>query len=90
MQILLMVWNGINGHGVGTIFLKGLFIMALASIFWMLCELIKYMANVLAKLVVDSFRYLAIIIRGWPTTQGEDGNESGGVSRGERSERGEH
>jgi hypothetical protein len=61
-----MVWNGINGYGAGTIFLKGLFIFALITIFWMLCELVKYMVQVLAKLIVDALRYLAIMIRGWP------------------------
>lgn len=74
MQIILMVWNGINGHGLGTIFLKGLFIMALAAMFWMLCELAKYLSNVFARLVVDGFRYLAIIIRGWPKQEEAEGS----------------
>ena len=76
-----MVWNGINGLGVGTIFLKGLFILVLAAIFWMLCELVKYMVNVFAKLAVDAFRYLAIMIRGWPK-EGEDAKDTGGLLRG--------
>ncbi len=61
-----MVWNGINGHGTGTVFLKGLFILALLAVFWIACELAKYMTQVIARLIVDAARYLAIMIRGWP------------------------
>jgi len=76
MQILLMVWNGLNGHGTGTVFLKGLFILALLAVFWIVCELAKHMAQVIARLVVDAARYLAIMIRGWPKEgdNGEDGD----------------
>lgn len=87
MQIISMVWNGINGLGVGTIFLKGLFIVALTAIFWVLCELVKYMVNVFAKLVVDAFRYLAIMIRGWPK-EGEDVGDTGGLLRGDSTDKG--
>ncbi|NVN91822.1 MAG: hypothetical protein HXX11_14640 [Desulfuromonadales bacterium] len=79
MQILLMVWNGINGHVEGAVLLKGLFIMALASMFWMVCELVKHLVNVLGKLSVDGFKYLAIIIRGWPK-QVDEGENMGGPS----------
>jgi hypothetical protein len=87
MQIILMVWNGINGLGVGTIFLKGLFILVLAAIFWMLCELLKYLVNVFARLAVDAFRYLAIMIRGWPK-EGEDAEVAGGLLSGNRTDKG--
>jgi hypothetical protein len=66
LGILQMIWNGIGGLGPGTVFLKALFIIALGAIFWMLCELAKYMVNVVAKLAVDALRYLAILVRGWP------------------------
>lgn len=75
MQILLMVWNGINGHGTGTVFLKGLFILALLAVFWIVCELAKYMVQVIAKLIVDAARYLAIMIRGWPK-EGENSEDA--------------
>jgi hypothetical protein len=87
MQIILMVWNGINGYGAGTILLKGLFIFALMAIFWMVCELVKYTVNVLARLAVDGFRYLAIMIRGWPK-EGEDAEDTGDPLHRNRTERG--
>jgi len=89
MQIILLIWNGISGLGAGTIILKGLFILVLAAIFWMLCELVKYMVNVFAKLAVDAFRYLAIMIRGWPKNE-EDNRESGALSYGNRTDKGIH
>jgi hypothetical protein len=78
MQIFTMIWSGINGHGAGTIFLKGLFIIALAGIFWITCELAKHLVNVFAKLIVEGLRYLAIMARGWPKQDDEkkkEGNE---------------
>ena len=86
MQIISMVWNGINGFGAGTIFLKGLFIFALITIFWILCELVKHMVQVFAKLIVDAFRYLAIMIRGWPK-EGENAEDTGNL-HGNRTDRG--
>ena len=67
MQIIQMIWNGINGLGGGTVLLKALFILVLGAIFWIVCELIKYTINIFAKLAVDALRYLAIVVRGWPT-----------------------
>jgi len=87
MQIILMVWNGINGHGAGTVLLKGLFIFALIAIFWMVCELAKYMVQVLARLTVDALRYLAIMIRGWPK-EGKDTEDSGGLLHRNHTDRG--
>ncbi len=71
MQVLQMIWNGISGLGAGTVILKALFIIFLGAVFWMLCELVKYMVNVFAKLAVDALRYLAIVVRGWPKTTEE-------------------
>jgi hypothetical protein len=71
MQILLMIWNGIGGLGAGSVILKALFIIFLVAIFWMFCELVKYLINVISKLAVDMLRYLAVVLRGWP----EDSDE---------------
>lgn len=74
MQLIMLIWNGIGGLGAGTVILKAIFILVIGAIIWMLCELAKYTLNVLAKLAVDAFRYLAIIARGWPKNGG-DGDE---------------
>lgn len=66
MQLIRMIWDGIGGLGTGTVLLKGLFIVVLGAIFWMSCELIKYLINVFAKLSVDALRHMAIVVRGWP------------------------
>jgi hypothetical protein len=71
MQLLQMIWNGISGLGAGTVLLKALYILFLAVLFWMACELVKHMVNVFAKLAVDFMRYLAIAVRGWPKDNGE-------------------
>jgi hypothetical protein len=87
MQIILLIWNGISGLGPGTIILKGLFILVIAAIFWMLCELLKYMVNVFAGLAVDAFKYLAIMTRGWPKNE-DDNRESGALSYKNRTDKG--
>lgn len=66
MQLIQMIWNGISGLGPGTVALKALFMVVLGAIFWMVCELVKYLINVFARLAVDIVRYLAIVVRGWP------------------------
>ncbi len=66
MQLMQMIWNGISGLGAGTVLLKALFILVLAALFWMICELVKFVVNVFARLAVDALRYLAIVVRGWP------------------------
>ncbi len=71
MKIFTMIWDGIGGLGAGTVMLKALFIIFLGAIFWMLCELVKYMINVFSRLAVDFLRYLAIVVRGWPGDSGE-------------------
>lgn len=71
MQIIQMVWNGIGGLGAGTVLLKGLFILVLGGMFWVLCELIKFVINVFSRLAGDGMRYLAVVVRGWPK-EGED------------------
>ncbi len=86
MQIIMLIWNGISGLGAGTVILKGLFMLVLAAIFWMLCELVKFMVNVFSKLAVDAIRYLAIMVRGWPREGDEE--KAGEVSTGNRTERG--
>lgn len=86
MQIMQMIWNGIGGLGAGTVVLKGLFILFLAAIFWMLCELVKYLINVFARLAVDALRYLAVVVRGWPK-EGENAEEKKEASRFYRTER---
>ncbi len=88
MQLITLIWNGIGGLGAGTVILKALFIMVLAGIFWMICELIKYIASIFAKLAVDALRYLAIIVRGWPA-DGENKVEAA-EPRGSHSGRGIH
>jgi hypothetical protein len=81
MQFLQIIWNGISGLGAGTIFLKALFILFLGAVFWMICELIKHMVNVIVKLVLNALRYLTIAVRGWPKNNKEDeGGEEGGKS----------
>jgi len=67
-----MIWNGISGLGAGTVILKALYIIFLGAIFWMICELVKYMVNILSKLAVNALRYLAIVVRGWPKNVEED------------------
>ena len=89
MQIIMLIWNGISGLGAGTVLLKGLFILVLAAIFWMLCELIKFLVKVFAGLAVDAFKYLAIMIRGWPKNE-EDNRQSGTLSHGNRIDKGVH
>ncbi len=86
MQIIMLIWNGISGLGAGTVILKGLFMLVLAAIFWMLCELVKFMVNVFAKLAVDALRYLAILVRGWPKDM-ENAEEKKDTSRLYRTER---
>lgn len=66
MQLIQMIWNGIGGLGTGTVILKALFILVLGGVFWILCELVKYVINVFAKLAVDGLRYVAVVARGWP------------------------
>jgi hypothetical protein len=80
MPLIVLIWNGIGGLGAGTVILKAVFILVLGAVAWMLCELVKFTVQVLAKLSVDAFRYLAIMVRGWPR-KGEDGEE--GDSTGE-------
>jgi hypothetical protein len=77
MQFLQFIWNGINGLGPGTVILKALYIMVLGAIFWMICELVKHLINVFARLSVDALRYLAIVVRGWPKNheEGEKGKD---------------
>lgn len=76
MQLLQMIWDGTGGLGVGTVILKALFILVLGAVFWVACELVKYLLNVFSKLTVEALRYLAIAIRGWPENaeerQGKD------------------
>jgi hypothetical protein len=81
MQILSMIWNGIGGLGAGTVLLKALYIMFLGAIFWMLCELVKYMINVLSRLAVDMLRYLAVAVRGWPDNSEESAKGGEGINR---------
>lgn len=77
MQLIHMIWDGISGLGPGTVLLKALFILFLGSLFWMICELIKYIINVFAKMVVEALRHLSIMVRGWPknTEEGEGGDK---------------
>jgi hypothetical protein len=72
MQLIQMIWNGINGLGTGTVVLKALFIVVLGGVFWILCELVKYVISVFARLAVDGLRYLAVMVRGWP----KDGDDT--------------
>ncbi len=89
MQVLQMIWNGIAGLGAGTVLLKALFIIFLMAVFWMICELVKFLANILAKLVVQGMRYLAVVVRGWPknteeTEGGGEGAHWNSVNKGKR------
>ncbi len=81
MQILSMIWNGIGGLGAGTVILKAMFIIFLGAIFWMLCELVKYLINVVSRLAVDFLRYLAIVVRGWPQDSEETAKDAGAANR---------
>lgn len=83
MQLIQMIWNGISGLGSGTVVLKALFILVLGAVFWMLCELAKYMFDIFAKLAADVLRYLAVVVRGWPK-EGEkagDKKDTSGIYR---------
>jgi hypothetical protein len=75
MQFLQLIWNGISGLGAGTVILKALYILILGALFWIICELIKHLINVFAKLAVDAMRYLTIVVRGWPKKN--EGDETG-------------
>ncbi len=86
MQLIQMVWNGIGGLGSGTVLLKALFILVAGGVFWVFCELVKYMINVFAKLSVDVVRYLAIVVRGWPKDK-EDAEDKRDTSRVYRTDR---
>ena len=86
MQIIQMIWTGINGLGPGTVVLKALFMLVLGAVFWMACELVKYVIDVLAKLAVDALRYLAVTVRGWPK-EGENTEEKKDTSRWSRTDR---
>ncbi len=79
MQLLQMIWNGISGLGPGAVLLKAIYILFLGALFWMVCELVKHMINVFARLAVDLLRYLAIVVRGWPKDieKGEESGEGG-------------
>jgi hypothetical protein len=81
MQFILTIWNGIGGLGAGTVLLKALFILVCGAVFWMVCELVKYLFDLLSKLAVEALRYIAIIARGWPK-EGEKGEEKKYVTRG--------
>lgn len=85
MSIILMIWNGISGLGSGTIILKGIFIMALTSIIWVLCELAKHTVSAFAKMVVDALRQVTIMVRGWPK-DGDDLEGTGRLQRGNHTE----
>lgn len=75
MQLFQMIWNGIGGLGAGTVLLKALFIIILGAMFWVFCELVKYVVQILSKLGVQALRYLAIVVRGWPRNAEEEGGK---------------
>ncbi len=75
MQLIQMIWNGIGGPDPGSVILKALFILVLGGVFWLLCELVKSIINIFAKLTVDGVRYLAVVVRGWPKEDEEDGED---------------
>lgn len=79
MQLLKMIWEGAAGLGVGTVILKALFILVLGALFWVFCELVKYIVNVFSKLAVEALRYLAILVRGWPKNAEEEEERHGKV-----------
>jgi hypothetical protein len=81
MQFIQMIWNGIGGLGAGTVLLKALYIIVFGALFWMVCELVKYLFEIFLKLGVEALRYLAIIFRGWPK-EAEKGEDKKYVSRG--------
>ncbi|MGA7828794.1 MAG: hypothetical protein WCA04_14115 [Geobacteraceae bacterium] len=72
MHFIQLIWDGIGGLGVGTVILKALFILVLGAAFWVFCELVKYIVNVLSKLAVEGVRYLAVLVRGWPENADEE------------------
>jgi len=74
-----MIWNGISGLGPGTVILKALYIIFLGAVFWMICELVKYIVNILSKLAADALRYLAITARGWPKNVEKDEEDKQGT-----------
>jgi hypothetical protein len=80
MQFIQLIWNGIGGLGAGTVLLKALFILVFGAVFWMVCELLKYLFELFSKLAVDALRYLAIIARGWPKEE-QKGEEKKYVTR---------
>lgn len=72
VRLLQMIWDGTAGLGVGTVILKALFILVLGAVFWVACELVKYLVNIISKFAVEALRYLAIAIRGWPKNAAEE------------------
>jgi hypothetical protein len=66
------LWDGIGGLGIGTVILKGLFIVVLGAAFWVICELVKYIVKIFSKLAVEVLRYLAVLVRGWPQNAEEE------------------
>jgi len=84
VQLLKMIWEGAAGLGVGTVILKALFILVLGALFWVFCELIKYIVNIFSKLAGEALRYLAILVRGWPRNADE---EEAGQAKGWSSDK---
>jgi hypothetical protein len=72
LHLIQIIWDGIGGLGVGTVVLKALFILVLGAAFWVVCELVKYIVNILSKLAVEALRYLAVLVRGWPPNVEEE------------------
>jgi hypothetical protein len=72
LHLLQIIWDGIGGLGVGTVILKALFILVMGAAFWVFCELVKYIVNILSKLAVEALRYLAVLVRGWPPNAEEE------------------
>jgi hypothetical protein len=72
LQLFQILWDGIGGLGIGTVILKGLFIVVLCAAFWVFCELLKYIVNIFSKLAVEAMRYLAVLVRGWPKNAEEE------------------
>jgi len=66
MHLIEMIWNGLGGLGSGTILLKICFMLFLAGLFWITCEFARQVITVGSRLITDTMRYLAVMVRGWP------------------------
>jgi|GEM_PF-1364045 len=75
MHMIEMIWNGLGGIGPGAMILKICYMLFLALLFWIMCEFAKHVITVGSRLLTDTMRYLAVLVRGWPEKPEEDSSQ---------------